>query len=55
MQRLIGAVKGMHPYEVPEIVFTEVIDGNPSYIKWVIENTFEINDNAERDAKSIAK
>jgi periplasmic divalent cation tolerance protein len=31
-------LKSLHPYEVPEIVFTNIDDGLPEYLLWVAEN-----------------
>ena len=28
-----------HPYEVPELIFVDVIEGHKPYIEWIIENT----------------
>ncbi len=28
-----------HPYEVPELIFIDVVGGHKPYIEWVIENT----------------
>ncbi len=33
--RVEGAIKGMHPYELPEIVATEVVGGEVGYLRWV--------------------
>jgi periplasmic divalent cation tolerance protein len=27
----------IHPYEVPELIATPIIDGNPAYLKWLDE------------------
>jgi periplasmic divalent cation tolerance protein len=32
---LIGRLKEIHPYEVPEILVLPVEAGNPAYIEWV--------------------
>ena len=29
------AIKGIHPYDVPEILAMPVISGNPDYLQWV--------------------
>lgn len=29
------AIKGIHPYDVPEILAMPVISGNPGYLQWV--------------------
>ena len=36
---VVAAVKGIHSYEVPEIIALPVVDGNPDYLKWVGEET----------------
>ncbi|CDI76311.1 CutA1 divalent ion tolerance domain-containing protein, putative [Eimeria acervulina] len=33
-QAVVQAIKDMHSYEVPEVVFTDIVDGNADYIKW---------------------
>ncbi|HXX54875.1 MAG TPA: divalent-cation tolerance protein CutA [Methanoregula sp.] len=35
LEKLIGGLRSIHPYEVPEIVVLPVIGGNPSYLDWV--------------------
>ena len=39
--KVITAVKGVHPYEVPEIIATELTQGLPSYMDWISENTLD--------------
>lgn len=34
-----GVIRELHSYEVPEIVATEIVDGNESYLKWLFEET----------------
>ena len=29
------AIRGIHPYDVPEIVALPIVSGNPSYLRWV--------------------
>ncbi|TAL15371.1 MAG: divalent-cation tolerance protein CutA [Aquabacterium sp.] len=29
----------LHPYEVPELVFIDVVDGLPAYLRWVLDET----------------
>lgn len=36
---LIEHVRAGHPYQVPEILVTPVVDGNPAYLAWVAEST----------------
>ena len=31
-------LRSLHPYEVPEIIFTKIDDGLPEYLSWVTEN-----------------
>ena len=32
---IIGLVKGVHSYEVPEIIALPIIGGNEDYLKWI--------------------
>ncbi|WFE62103.1 divalent-cation tolerance protein CutA [Micromonospora sp. WMMD714] len=36
---LVGQIRANHPYEVPEILVTQVESGDPAYALWVHENT----------------
>lgn len=36
---LEAAVRGLHPYELPEIVAVNVTGGLPAYLQWVDEST----------------
>jgi periplasmic divalent cation tolerance protein len=38
-EKVIEAIKGIHPYEVPEIIALPVIDGYLPYREWVIQET----------------
>jgi periplasmic divalent cation tolerance protein len=38
-EKLQAVIKGIHPYEVPEILATPVSFGNPAYLKWVRDET----------------
>ena len=31
-------LRSLHPYEVPEIIFTKIDDGLPEYLRWVAKN-----------------
>jgi periplasmic divalent cation tolerance protein len=31
-------LRSLHPYEVPEIIFLQVLSGLPEYLNWVAEN-----------------
>jgi len=28
-------IESLHPYEVPEIILTSIVDANPAYLKWI--------------------
>jgi len=32
---LEDAIKNNHPYEVPEIIATQIVGGNSDYLKWI--------------------
>lgn len=34
-QKVIQAVKQLHSYQVPEVIFTAIHNGNPDYLKWI--------------------
>lgn len=36
---LEAAVRGLHPYEVPELIALPVAAGLPAYLQWVLEET----------------
>jgi periplasmic divalent cation tolerance protein len=37
---LAARVKALHPYEVPELVALEIVDGegNPEYLRWILSS-----------------
>ncbi|KAH9402005.1 hypothetical protein TYRP_016576 [Tyrophagus putrescentiae] len=35
---VIAFVKANHPYDVPEVIFTPILAGNPDYLKWLGES-----------------
>lgn len=37
-EKLQNKIKEIHPYEVPEIISTKIIDGYIPYLNWVDEN-----------------
>ena len=37
--RIEAAIRGLHPYEVPEILAIPVIAGNVAYLAWLEEET----------------
>jgi periplasmic divalent cation tolerance protein len=36
---LAALLRARHPYDVPEIVCTPIIDGNPAYLRWLDTET----------------
>lgn len=36
---IIENVRANHPYEVPEVIEVPILQGNPSYLKWIGDNT----------------
>lgn len=36
---LVARLRALHPYEVPEILVTPVLGGNPQYLSWVQRET----------------
>ncbi len=41
MGKLIGRVKALHSYSVPEIIALPIIDGSSEYLNWVQETVKE--------------
>jgi len=35
IKKLIKRIRQVHPYEVPEIIFTDITDGNKDYLNWI--------------------
>jgi periplasmic divalent cation tolerance protein len=38
---VVGVVKSIHSYKVPEIVALPIVEGNPDYLAWLKEETGE--------------
>jgi len=36
---VMNLVKGIHSYEVPEIIALPITEGNPDYLEWIDEET----------------
>jgi periplasmic divalent cation tolerance protein len=36
---IVARVKAAHPYEVPGISARPIIDGNPDYLQWMLDET----------------
>lgn len=43
-EALIQKVREIHPYEVPEVLFTDIADGNPDYLDWLAGKEIVIED-----------
>ncbi len=37
--QIIERTKRVHPYQVPCVVATPLVDGNPEYVQWIIDET----------------
>jgi periplasmic divalent cation tolerance protein len=38
-QRLEGRIKELHPYDLPEIIATKVVQGESGYLQWLAQAT----------------
>jgi len=43
-EALIEKIREIHPYEVPEILCTDIADGNPDYLDWLAGKEIIIED-----------
>ena len=34
-ESIMAAIEAVHPYEVPEIIITPILDGHPAYLEWI--------------------
>jgi periplasmic divalent cation tolerance protein len=41
---LIDKVREIHPYEVPEILFADIVAGNEDYLEWLAGKEIEVDD-----------
>jgi periplasmic divalent cation tolerance protein len=39
LRDLEARIKSLHPYEVPEFVIIQIVDGSRDYLSWLAENT----------------
>jgi periplasmic divalent cation tolerance protein len=39
LDAVTARVQALHPYDVPEILAFEVMDGSPTYLAWLDEST----------------
>jgi periplasmic divalent cation tolerance protein len=45
---VIQVVKEHHTYSIPEVIFTDITDGNEDYLNWIGANTL-FNSNISKD------
>jgi periplasmic divalent cation tolerance protein len=38
---LAARVRELHPYDTPEIVAVAIVDGDPDYLRWIVESVDE--------------
>lgn len=38
-EKIENRIRKMHPYEVPEIIASEITSGSADYLKWITENS----------------
>jgi periplasmic divalent cation tolerance protein len=38
-QSVIDTIQANHPYDVPEIIVTKIVDGSQDYLKWIETET----------------
>ncbi|GIH21490.1 divalent-cation tolerance protein CutA [Rugosimonospora africana] len=39
VDEIIDQVNREHPYQVPCVVATAIVDGNPAYLQWILDET----------------
>jgi len=39
LDEIVSLVKGIHSYDVPEVIALPIIGGNPDYLNWIGEET----------------
>lgn len=39
LEELTAFIRGIHPYQVPEIVAVPIVGGNPDYLRWLHDET----------------
>ncbi|MDD5765254.1 MAG: divalent-cation tolerance protein CutA [Candidatus Marinimicrobia bacterium] len=37
-EQVSQTIRAIHPYETPEIIATPIIDGNPDYLRWILDS-----------------
>jgi periplasmic divalent cation tolerance protein len=48
-ERLVPAVKAIHPYEVPEIIALPVVMGSQSYLDWIAAETVPAGESGSQE------
>ena len=51
--KIKNEIEKLHTYEVPEIVMIPLLDANPSYLKWINEETLEKQGDAVKPLSKI--
>ena len=46
-------LRSLHPYEVPEIIFTKIDNGLPEYLRWVADNCVNRADASSRKGRPL--
>jgi periplasmic divalent cation tolerance protein len=39
LDEIVSLVKGVHSYDVPEVIASPIIGGNPDYLNWIGQQT----------------
>jgi len=39
LDEIVSVVKGIHGYDIPEVIALPIIGGNPDYLNWIGEET----------------
>jgi len=39
LDEIVSLVKGIHSYDVPEVIALPIIGGNPDYLNWICQQT----------------
>ncbi len=34
-ERIVAQVRELHPYELPQVVSTSILDGTEAYLRWI--------------------
>lgn len=39
VDRIVSEANDRHPYEVPCVIATPIVGGNPAYVRWILDQT----------------